>query len=130
MAKEETIQMQGEVVETSSINVGGRLVALDEDGRVNRIEPAARIVADALGVELRLNEPLAPGDAEKLADALADCLVQAMRREPSSQKPWRIEMRESGSPGIRATRPTFGQASAFSRSAVSSSSCWRDHIPA
>ncbi len=44
----------GSVLETASINVGGRLIAVDEDGNVVRIEPAAREVADALGVELHL----------------------------------------------------------------------------
>jgi ethanolamine utilization protein EutA len=73
---------KGTILETSSVNVGGRLVAFDEQGRVTRIEPAARIVADALGVELRLGHPLAAGDRGRLAEALADCLVSAIRREP------------------------------------------------
>jgi ethanolamine utilization protein EutA len=74
----------GEVLETSSINVGGRLVALDEDRRVTRIEPAARMVAEAVGAELHLDEKLSEDDARKIADKLADCLMEAVRREPLS----------------------------------------------
>jgi ethanolamine utilization protein EutA len=80
---------QGEIVETASLEVGGRLVALDEGGdeggRVTRIEPAARMVADALGVPLRLHEPLADEDRARIAEALADCLLAAIRREPLTE---------------------------------------------
>jgi ethanolamine utilization protein EutA len=75
---------KGEVLETMAINVGGRLVALDEQGRVTRIEPAARMLSEHLGLDLRLGEPL-PVEAQRcLAGALADCLVEAIRREPLS----------------------------------------------
>jgi ethanolamine utilization protein EutA len=74
----------GQILETSSINVGGRLVALDEHGQVTRIEPAARIAADAVGVDLHLDRPLSRADRDRLAVALADCLLGAIRREPLS----------------------------------------------
>jgi ethanolamine utilization protein EutA len=76
----------GEVVETASLAVGGRLVAMDADGRVTRIEPSARQVADELGVELHLGERLSPADQERLADALAESLLQAMRRDPPGER--------------------------------------------
>jgi ethanolamine utilization protein EutA len=76
---------KGEVLETAAINVGGRLVAMDRDGRVTRIEPAARIIADGLGVPLHLGEPLSPQAQRVLADALADCLVEAIRGDGLSQ---------------------------------------------
>jgi len=72
---------QGTIVETAAVNVGGRLVAMDEDGRLNRIEPAARRVADALGVPLRAGRRLGAEDQRRLAGALAGCLLAAMRRE-------------------------------------------------
>jgi ethanolamine utilization protein EutA len=71
----------GEVLETAAINVGGRLVALDEDGRVARIEPAARRVAEELGIQLRLGQALAPAVGRALAEALADCLFEAIQAE-------------------------------------------------
>jgi ethanolamine utilization protein EutA len=74
----------GEVLETSAINVGGRLVAMNQEGRITRIEPAAAIVADYLGVSLRLGHTLPLEDQRRLAMALAECLLEAMRREPLS----------------------------------------------
>lgn len=72
----------GEVLETASLAVGGRLVAMDADRRLTRIEGPAHTVADALGIGLRLGEPLPMEDERRLAEALADCLFSAMRREP------------------------------------------------
>jgi ethanolamine utilization protein EutA len=69
----------GEIVETAATNVGGRLVAFDPEGRVVRIEPAANIVAEDLGIKLHLGEPLAAGDAKRLADALADVLLETVQ---------------------------------------------------
>jgi ethanolamine utilization protein EutA len=75
---------KGEVLETASINVGGRLVAMDEQDKVTRIEPAARMVAERVGVDLQLNQALPEVDQRRLAEALADCLLEAVRRQPLS----------------------------------------------
>jgi ethanolamine utilization protein EutA len=75
---------RGHVVETAAINVGGRLVAFDAAGRIDRIEPAARLVASALGISLELGQPLELEDRQRLADALAGCLFEVIRREPLS----------------------------------------------
>jgi len=72
----------GHVLETAAINVGGRLVAFDANGLVARIEPAARLVADRLGIALQLGQPLAAPDQRLLADALAGVLFEVIRREP------------------------------------------------
>ena len=72
----------GHVLETAAINVGGRLVAFDAAGAVARIEPAARLVADTLGIELHLGQPLRMGDQRRLAEALASSLFEVIRREP------------------------------------------------
>jgi ethanolamine utilization protein EutA len=65
----------GEIVSTAAIHVGGRLVAFDDDGRITRIEPSAHLVADSLGIALRLGEPLGAADRHRLAEALVDILV-------------------------------------------------------
>lgn len=68
----------GEVVDTASVNVGARLVATDEEGRIERVEPTARTVARMAGLDLDLEvgERLDPADKRLLADALADALVE------------------------------------------------------
>jgi ethanolamine utilization protein EutA len=68
----------GEIVATSSINVGARLVAFDGQGRVVRIEPAARTAAAHAGVDLSLGEPLTPEARTRLAQALAGALLEAI----------------------------------------------------
>ena len=74
----------GEVVETAAIAVGGRLVAVDDQGRLERIEEAALWVADAIGVHLNLGEVLSQEDQQRLADALADALMDLALRRPLS----------------------------------------------
>jgi ethanolamine utilization protein EutA len=71
----------GHVLETAAINVGGRLVAFDADGSVARIEPSARLVAESLGIELRLGQPLGVDDQRRVAETLASALFEVIRRE-------------------------------------------------
>lgn len=75
----------GEIVQTAALEVGGRLVALDAESRVTRIEPAARMAAEVAGVSLHLDEVLSDDNRASIARVLADCLVTAMRSEPSSE---------------------------------------------
>jgi ethanolamine utilization protein EutA len=72
----------GEVIETAATNVGARLIALDRNGNVSRIEPAGQIVADDLGIELQLGEPLNENDQRRLAERLADCVYNVAERRP------------------------------------------------
>jgi ethanolamine utilization protein EutA len=75
----------GQVLETAAINVGGRLVAFDAEGGITRIEPSARSVAERLGIELQLGLPLAPDAQRRIAERLAACLFQVIRREPPDE---------------------------------------------
>jgi ethanolamine utilization protein EutA len=74
----------GGVREAATVNVGGRLIAFDPNGSVNRIEPAARAVAEELGIDLRLGAALGHEDRQRIVGALADCLFTVIRREPLS----------------------------------------------
>ncbi|MHB8619950.1 MAG: ethanolamine ammonia-lyase reactivating factor EutA [Chloroflexota bacterium] len=75
------LMRKGEVLATAATNVGGRLVALDEGRRVIRIEPAARVVGEAVGVRLVLNEVLSIEDEQAVAGALCECLISEIRQE-------------------------------------------------
>src|SRR5436305_1666420 len=59
-----------------------RLVAFDSSGAVSRIEPAARLVSETLGIELHLGQPLGLSDQRRMAEALAGSLFEVIRREP------------------------------------------------
>jgi ethanolamine utilization protein EutA len=74
----------GHVLETAATNVGGRLVALDDDERVVRIEPAARLVAEHLGLDLRLGRRLNRQAQSRMAEVLGACLFEVVRRAPLS----------------------------------------------
>jgi ethanolamine utilization protein EutA len=75
----------GDIIESAAINVGGRLVATDDDGKINRIEPAAHAVAGAVGVGLHLGEVLSDDDRTAIADKLAESLMEVILRQPRSE---------------------------------------------
>jgi ethanolamine utilization protein EutA len=75
----------GEILQTAAVHVGGRLVAVDADDNITRIEPSAVLVADQLGITLGLGEKLSSEDRERLANALVDILLDYVNdREPSA----------------------------------------------
>ena len=98
---------RGRVVETAAINVGGRLVAFDANGRLERIEPAARAVAESLGIDLHLGEPLSTADRTRLAELLADCLFEVIRREPLSPLAASLMLTQPLSSEVQVRHVTF-----------------------
>ncbi len=77
--------VQGGIVqETAATNVGGRLIATDEFGRIARIEEAGAWVAEELGMNLRLGEYLDSQEKEALTTRLADILFETIERKSLS----------------------------------------------
>lgn len=74
------IVQRGTVIDTAALEVGARLVALDENGRINRIEDAGLRVAAAAGVNLALGASLGEGDREEMARVLSGCLFEVLER--------------------------------------------------
>jgi ethanolamine utilization protein EutA len=74
------IVQRGKVVDTAALEVGARLVALGDDGRIDRIEDAGLKIAEAVGVPLSQGGTLEAGDKEKMASALCDCLFEVLER--------------------------------------------------
>jgi ethanolamine utilization protein EutA len=69
---------EGRVADLTAIDVGARLVCLDPNGKIVRIEEAGRRFAAELGIELNLGGKLAPEAARALAARMADRLFEAM----------------------------------------------------
>ena len=69
----------GKVVDLTAVDVGARLVSTDAEGRVVRIEQAARHFASELGVRLEPGQPLGDAAAKTLAAGMADRLFEAMK---------------------------------------------------
>jgi ethanolamine utilization protein EutA len=76
-----TLLQQGVILQTAAINVGGRLLACDEHGSINRIEDAAQIVAEDLQTRVCLGEPAGERLLEAIADRLADVLMDVVTGE-------------------------------------------------
>src|SRR5437764_2932233 len=69
----------GKVVDLTAVDVGARLVCLDEAGRIVRVEEAGRRFGAELGLKLELGAPLPSDAARALAARMAERLFDAMR---------------------------------------------------
>ena len=70
----------GEIAELTALDVGARTVSFDRDGRVNRIEEAARRFAEEAGVSLELGSVPDAGGLDRMVERMADRLFEAMSR--------------------------------------------------
>jgi ethanolamine utilization protein EutA len=69
---------EGKVLATAAINVGGRLIATDENGVITRLEGTGKRIASLLGINLALNQVLSQDDMDKIADELAEALLESI----------------------------------------------------
>ena len=76
------ICQDGEVVDTAATNVGARLIAWDETGKIFRIEPAGQIIAENLGILAELGGTLPEAQQRLMAEFLAECLYDVTERRP------------------------------------------------
>ncbi len=74
----------GQVVDTAALEVGARLVALDESRKINRLEDAGARIGDASGLSLALGQTLGEADKERMAGTLSRCLLEVLGRGPLS----------------------------------------------
>ncbi len=65
----------GATAELMAIDVGARLVAVDPEGSVTRLEPAARAIAQRLGIPLAIGTQVAAEDLRRLAAYMVDQLL-------------------------------------------------------
>lgn len=72
----------GEIVETTAISLGTRLVAFDSEGKIKEIRPAAATIAGAAGVTLNVGDKLDASAQQALASQLAECLFNVLERRP------------------------------------------------
>jgi len=84
----------GEILETAPLAVGGRLIAFDASGRVERLEPAAAAVAAQLGLEIKMGEEFSHGARRRLAEWMAELLVSALRGKPAGELGRRLQLPE------------------------------------
>ena len=66
----------GELVDLTAVDIGARIVALDAQGRLVRLEEAGRRFAEEVGVTLQLGQPVAQADLTRMADRMADRIFE------------------------------------------------------
>ncbi len=72
----------GVICGTCAIAVGGRLLVQAGDGRWIRIDDSAHQAAATLGMRLRFGDQPAPGDVDRIVDALADVVIAFIEAQP------------------------------------------------
>jgi len=73
------VAQNGEVIAITAADVGARLVCIDAERKVVRLEEAGRRFAADLGLRLATDDELSEANARALAAAMADRLFEAMR---------------------------------------------------
>ena len=68
----------GAVEGLTAIDIGARLLAVDEDGCLTRLEPAGRRFAEECDVTLAVGQLVADADLDRIADRMAQRLLEAM----------------------------------------------------
>jgi ethanolamine utilization protein EutA len=71
----------GKVVATAAIHIGGRLQVV-ERGRIVRLDPAGKHHAARAGFSWQHGDNIDAADLQKVADAMADALLAAIRARP------------------------------------------------
>ncbi len=74
----------GEILSTSCISVGGRLLGVDSKNKIWRIDPPAAEVFDNLGMTYNIGDTISPEDLEKFAATLADILYEVITGSANS----------------------------------------------
>jgi ethanolamine utilization protein EutA len=80
----------GTVVDTSSIFVGSRVIAVDHSGQVIRIEESGSLAARELGIDLKLGALLSVSEQKAIVDILTNSLFELLERKELSPFTQRI----------------------------------------
>ncbi len=72
----------GRVVATAAIHIGGRLQVVDAHGQIVRLDPAGRHHAARAGFHWNKGDTVRAEELDKVADGMADALVQTIATRP------------------------------------------------
>jgi ethanolamine utilization protein EutA len=71
----------GEVLETAAFHVGGRLIVVDADGRITRLDPQGAKLARDAGFDWKLGDKVPPGALDRVAVWMAEAVCTAVLGE-------------------------------------------------
>lgn len=78
------ISSNGEILTTSCINIGGRLLGIDENFKIWRIDPPTEIVMNQLNLNYEINDIITEDDVRKIAHEYAKSLFEVMKGPATS----------------------------------------------
>jgi ethanolamine utilization protein EutA len=73
----------GNVAHTAAIHLGGRLAVIDEAGRLTRLDPAGKRLAELAGCRWNLDDRVSEQELDRVASWMADALVAALTQDPA-----------------------------------------------
>ncbi len=74
----------GRVVATAAVHVGGRLLVVDHNGTIERLDPAGEQHARRAGFSWEVGDPVTSEMLDDVAASMADLLVEAITQRPLS----------------------------------------------
>jgi len=78
------ISVNGKIVSTGCISVGGRLIALDSEDKIWRVADPAKTVMEHLGMDYQLGDRISKSDVSKIAETFAQVLIEVITGKPTS----------------------------------------------
>jgi ethanolamine utilization protein EutA len=72
----------GRVLATAAVHIGGRLLVVDREGRIVRLDPAGRAHARRAGLDWKLGDIVDDASLDRVAETMADTLVAALTTRP------------------------------------------------
>jgi ethanolamine utilization protein EutA len=68
----------GELQATAAVHLGGRLLVVDDGGRITRLDPAGKAHAARAGFDWKVGSVVKPGELEQVTAGMADALVRIL----------------------------------------------------
>ena len=72
---------KGKVLSTAAFHVGGRLLAIDDTGRISVLEPGGQSLARQVGFQWQVGDRVTAAQIEKLADHMARAILTLAQEE-------------------------------------------------
>ncbi len=78
------ISVNGKIVSTSCVSVGGRLIALDSEEKIWRVADPAKTVMEHLSMDYKIGDRIPIKDINKIAETFAQVLIEVITGQPTS----------------------------------------------
>ena len=79
------ILSHGKILSTACTNVGGRLLGIDSENKIWRIDPPVQRLMDRLGVEKKIGDVIGDEEIDLISTSLADALCEVMTQNAESE---------------------------------------------